>query len=342
MKIHISESTKSFLEKKAYKIEERGKIEIKGKGEMKTYFVLSRFDKRGVEVKCTLMEVFEDMNVKADHSEEIKVDKQNQIETTNNADTEDVKSIASRGYSPITMEDVKKSMSSLKGRSQVNILSPLPLLDDIPQNSEESKPQTSKKFNNNSNQNNNHKYDNTEKPMNKAFNQKKEATDFDGKHLHHEMTNSVNSNTTGNSSLGTAIVKRAEMNENRVKNAPSTSQNNSSSSLNNKANTLNTQPIIESRKLYNVYNGIKPEQLEYYNFPTRLDNKEDQPITSVDRNTNQATNNSNLSKDSNYTNNNKNSNFTVSPRNETTNSTNTSTNVPKKKFSFKSLLCQII
>jgi hypothetical protein len=59
MKIHISHSTKVLLDGRPYSIVERGKIEIKGKGEMKTYFVLNKVDENGKPIKCKFMEVFE-------------------------------------------------------------------------------------------------------------------------------------------------------------------------------------------------------------------------------------------------------------------------------------------
>jgi guanylate cyclase, other len=48
MKIHISESTKKFLPSN-YKVTERGEIEVKGKGSMKTYWLEFR-EKRGSPV----------------------------------------------------------------------------------------------------------------------------------------------------------------------------------------------------------------------------------------------------------------------------------------------------
>jgi hypothetical protein len=60
MKIHISQSTKAMLNPKNYKIVERGKIDVKGKGEMKTYFVLTKRDQDGKSVKMSFMEVLEE------------------------------------------------------------------------------------------------------------------------------------------------------------------------------------------------------------------------------------------------------------------------------------------
>ena len=64
MKIHISQSTKILLSNKPYRIIERGKIEIKGKGEMKTFFVLSKVDDDGKSIKCPFMEIYEEIKRK--------------------------------------------------------------------------------------------------------------------------------------------------------------------------------------------------------------------------------------------------------------------------------------
>jgi len=92
MKIHISESTKSLIEKFPYKIVERGKVEIKGKGEMKTYFILCKLDKQGNPIKLN----FETIEQKA------------KINTEQNPVEEE------RGYSPVTFEEVRKSCVSLR------------------------------------------------------------------------------------------------------------------------------------------------------------------------------------------------------------------------------------
>ena len=60
MKIHISEYTKSLLPPTAYDIVERGKIEVKGKGEMKTYFVLGKFNPDGTPIICPFMQILEE------------------------------------------------------------------------------------------------------------------------------------------------------------------------------------------------------------------------------------------------------------------------------------------
>jgi len=64
MKIHISQTTKNLLGNKSYKMVERGKIEVKGKGEMKTYFVITKLDEDGKSIKCPFMEVMEEFQRK--------------------------------------------------------------------------------------------------------------------------------------------------------------------------------------------------------------------------------------------------------------------------------------
>lgn len=68
MKIHISHSTKVLLEHRPYEVVERGKIEIKGKGEMKTYFVLNKFDNKGNPIKFPFQEIFEKFKLKEEKS----------------------------------------------------------------------------------------------------------------------------------------------------------------------------------------------------------------------------------------------------------------------------------
>ena len=92
MKIHISESTKSQIETFPYKIVERGKVEIKGKGEMKTYFILCKLDKQGNPIKLN----FE------------------MIESNANLNKEQAPVEEDRGYSPVTMDEVRKSRISLR------------------------------------------------------------------------------------------------------------------------------------------------------------------------------------------------------------------------------------
>jgi hypothetical protein len=64
MKIHISEATKLLIENKRYKLNERGKMEIKGRGEIITFFVACKLDEHGKEIKSPYMEVFENLKNK--------------------------------------------------------------------------------------------------------------------------------------------------------------------------------------------------------------------------------------------------------------------------------------
>ena len=60
MKIHVSETTRSMLPQKRYRLVERGKIDVKGKGEMKTYFVLNKIDEDGRDIRMAYMNIMED------------------------------------------------------------------------------------------------------------------------------------------------------------------------------------------------------------------------------------------------------------------------------------------
>ena len=97
MKIHVSESTKSLIDTFPYKIVERGKVEIKGKGEMKTYFVLYKLDRNGNPVN-TSSAIFQNVELKNNTNKEVSAN-----------DT-----VEDRGYSPVTMEDVRNSRASLR------------------------------------------------------------------------------------------------------------------------------------------------------------------------------------------------------------------------------------
>ena len=46
---------------------ERGKLEVKGKGEMKTYFVLNRKDDRGTIMKCPFQAILDEYTRKNPH-----------------------------------------------------------------------------------------------------------------------------------------------------------------------------------------------------------------------------------------------------------------------------------
>jgi hypothetical protein len=60
MKIHVSEHTKLLLNERLYDIVERGKIEVKGKGEMKTYFITGKVGEDGKPIICPFMQILED------------------------------------------------------------------------------------------------------------------------------------------------------------------------------------------------------------------------------------------------------------------------------------------
>lgn len=57
MKIHISATTMGLLNTNKYTLVERGKLEVKGKGEMKTYFILSRKDDMGNVMRCPFQDI---------------------------------------------------------------------------------------------------------------------------------------------------------------------------------------------------------------------------------------------------------------------------------------------
>jgi len=64
MKIHVSITTKTLLEKsKKFKIVERGTVELKGKGEMKTYFVECKLDDDGKPIELSFMHAYEDFDL---------------------------------------------------------------------------------------------------------------------------------------------------------------------------------------------------------------------------------------------------------------------------------------
>ena len=60
MKIHISQATKTLVQAKNYKIVERGTISVKGKGEMKTYFVEGKTDSNGNLLRMPYENVYEE------------------------------------------------------------------------------------------------------------------------------------------------------------------------------------------------------------------------------------------------------------------------------------------
>lgn len=111
MKIHISQSTKSLISAKDYKIVERGKLEVKGKGEMKTFFVLSKVDADGKSIKCPFTEIFEEYQKKHGAIKENDAGKNNEKEVftlTNGEVHSDEKFI--------TDDEIKKTEKSMPSK----------------------------------------------------------------------------------------------------------------------------------------------------------------------------------------------------------------------------------
>lgn len=67
MKIHLSGSTMALLNTARYALVERGKMQVKGKGEMKTYFCLARKDAKGEQIRCAFEDILEDYAKKNPH-----------------------------------------------------------------------------------------------------------------------------------------------------------------------------------------------------------------------------------------------------------------------------------
>ncbi len=67
MKIHLSHSTMTLLNANKYVLVERGKMQVKGKGEMKTYFCLAKKDERGKQIRCPFEDILEDYAKKNPH-----------------------------------------------------------------------------------------------------------------------------------------------------------------------------------------------------------------------------------------------------------------------------------
>lgn len=102
MKIHISETTRSFLPNN-YKVSERGEIEVKGKGSMKTYWLEFR------ENRTSISQTFENANnhspVKAIEYNTDRRMSMPQYMLHNKAENSFEER---RVYSPVTFEDVAK------------------------------------------------------------------------------------------------------------------------------------------------------------------------------------------------------------------------------------------
>ena len=105
MKIHISHSTKILLNEKNFNIVERGTITVKGKGEMKTYFVLSKMDSYGHAIRCPFQDIFDEYIRK-------NGDKKSIIDETNDK---------GKGGELVTKKNDRPSSSSSKKASNLSI-----------------------------------------------------------------------------------------------------------------------------------------------------------------------------------------------------------------------------
>ncbi len=72
-----------FLDKKKYKVVERGTLEIKGKGDMKTYFVTNKLDDDGKSIDAEYFSVYEEYNSKEIAAGRRVAPTHSQLETTN-------------------------------------------------------------------------------------------------------------------------------------------------------------------------------------------------------------------------------------------------------------------
>lgn len=105
MKIHISETTRNFLSD-AYKVAERGEIEVKGKGSMKTYWLEYRENRPSVS---QTLEPTNNVNHSPVKAIEYNFDRRMsmpQYMLHNKAESSSAEE--RRVYSPVTFEDVAK------------------------------------------------------------------------------------------------------------------------------------------------------------------------------------------------------------------------------------------
>lgn len=104
MKIHISETTRNFLPDN-YKVAERGEIEVKGKGSMKTYWLEFRENRSSLTNVTMVNENLSPIHVKAiDFNFDRRMSMPQYMlhsKAENNIDER-------RVYSPVTFEDVAK------------------------------------------------------------------------------------------------------------------------------------------------------------------------------------------------------------------------------------------
>lgn len=117
MKIHISQTTRKFLPA-AFKVSERGDIEVKGKGSMKSYWLEYRENRQALPQLASDI----DAEIKAiEFNHDRRMSMPGKTEATN-VEPED-----RRVYSPVTFEEVAKRSivnspirSILSGRSRVS------------------------------------------------------------------------------------------------------------------------------------------------------------------------------------------------------------------------------
>ncbi|KAJ8299769.1 hypothetical protein KUTeg_023829 [Tegillarca granosa] len=102
MKIHISETTYRELKPYPYIVQERGTITVKGKGTMKTYWLLAK-NQEGKPI-CPFSSVIMDELAKADHIP----DGSEHLANVERSDSVEIRNV----YSPVSFADVARNKSS--------------------------------------------------------------------------------------------------------------------------------------------------------------------------------------------------------------------------------------
>ncbi|XP_053385203.1 soluble guanylate cyclase 88E-like [Mercenaria mercenaria] len=107
-KIHISETTRQELIDYPYILEERGTVSVKGKGHMKTYWLLGRDPVESSQAKCPFGSILlEELSKVKSNSEDVFTS--SRFGGVNeHSDFAELRSL----YSPVSFEDVKKTMSA--------------------------------------------------------------------------------------------------------------------------------------------------------------------------------------------------------------------------------------
>ncbi|GFS20194.1 soluble guanylate cyclase 88E [Elysia marginata] len=109
MKIHISETTKRELEKYPYEVEERGSIQVKGKGTMKTYWLRGKRDIPESEMpQCPFLTIMQ---------EEVKSRKAEETLDTSRASESMGSQAALHSYSPVSFKDMRMDAASPLGHA---------------------------------------------------------------------------------------------------------------------------------------------------------------------------------------------------------------------------------